>query len=129
MTTQTPDQAKIQTIDWFLREEPVAGLATTTVIDTPMYEDSSEVIYQGSDAAEIFYMKNYARGTSKRPEVRALGGDDEVYGSNIADRVFAGNGNDRVFGNYGNDTIYGDSGNDLIFGDSGKDYLKICLMA
>ena len=51
-------------------------------------------------------MKNYARGTSKRPEVRALGGDDEVYGSNIAD-IFAGN-DDRV-GNYGNDTIYGDS--------------------
>ena len=78
------------------------------------------MIYQGSDAAEIFYMKNYTYGTSKPSEVRALGGDDEVYGSNIKD---------RVFGNYGDDSIYGESGddldgawgNDLIYGDNGND--------
>ena len=149
MTTQTPDQAQIQDIleseqqvaseatartvqpadvfttnDWFFPVEPVAGLPTTTIIDTPTYEDSSRVIYQGSDAAEIFYMKNFAYGTSKPSEVRALGGDDEVYGSNINDRVFAGNGNDRVFGNYGDDAIYGDHGNDQLYGGHGHDYLN-----
>ena len=55
------------------------------------------MICQGSDGAEIFHMKNFVSGTSKRSEVRVLGGDDEVYGSNINDRVYAGNGNDRVF--------------------------------
>ena len=96
MTTQTPDHAQIQTSDWFLTEEPVAGLPTTTIIDTPTYQDSSRVICQGSDAAEIFYMKNFTYGKSKPSEVRALGGNDEVYGSNV---------NDRGFGSYGDDAI------------------------
>jgi len=149
MTTHTPDQAQIQDIleseqqvaseatartvqpadvfttnDWFSPEGPVAGLPTTTIIDTPTYEDSSRVIYEGSDAAEIFYMKNYSAATFKPSEVRALGGDDEVYGSNINDRVFAGNGNDRVFGNYGHDNIDGESGNDQLYGGHGNDRLN-----
>ena len=122
MTNHTPDQGQIQTSDWFSPEGPVAGLPTTTIIDKPTYEDSSRVIYEGSDAAEIFYMK-YFYGTSKPSEVRALGGDDEVYGSNINDLVYAGNGNDRVFGSHGDDAIYGESGNDQLYGGHGDDYL------
>ncbi len=115
MKTQTPDQAQIQTNEWFLQEEAVGGVPTKKIIDIPIYADSSMVFYQGSDAAEIIYMQEFSYAVDKRSEVLALGGDDEVYGTKF---------NDRVFGNYGDDTILGESGNDQLYGGHGHDYLN-----
>ena len=119
MTTQTPDQDQIQTNEWFLPEQPVTGLPIKKIIDAPIGGSASSVVYQGSDDAEIFYLQYRPQSS----EVRALGGDDEVYGSNVNDLVYAGNGNDRVYGKYGDDTIYGETGNDQLYGGHGDDYL------
>ena len=122
MTTQTPDQAQIQTKDLFLPERPVASLPTKKIVDTPINAPwSKRVIYQGSDAEEIFYL--HVKPVSHHTEVRAFGGDDEVYGSAVSDLVYAGNGNDRVFGKSGDDVIYGESGNDQLYGGHGDDYI------
>ena len=126
MTTHTPDQAQIQTSDWFFPEEPVAGLPTKTIIDTPTYEFYDSDSYVGSVTEEIFNLRDYFASSHRIPdftEVYAMGGDDEVYGSNINDRVFAGNGNDRVFGFYGDDKLTGGHGNDQLYGGAGRDFL------
>lgn len=154
MTTNTPDQVQIQdlidadlqeqaeleasartiqsadvaaTNDWFFPEDPVAGLPTTRIIDKPTYEFYDRDTYVGSDAAEIFNLRNYYVSSHRIPnftEVIARGGDDEINGSNINDYINAGDGNDRVFGNHGDDVVYGESGNDQLYGRHGNDRLN-----
>lgn len=156
MTTNTPDQVQIQdlidadlqaqaqaeleasartiqsadvvtTNDWFFPEEPVAGLPSTRIIDKPTHEFFDRDVYVGSDAAEIFNLRNYFVGSHRIPhrtEVIARGGDDEINGSNINDYINAGDGNDRVFGNYGDDVVNGESGNDQLYGRHGNDRLN-----
>ncbi len=60
------------------------------------------------------------------------GGNDALYGANLADSIdggagadtiFAGAGDDVVTGGDGNDTLYGGDGNDILDGGSGDDVI------
>ena len=64
----------------------------------------------------------------------ALGGDDNVVGSEFSETINGGSGNDEIFGNAGNDLINGDEnndrlfdglGNDTVYGGSGNDYVRV----
>jgi hypothetical protein len=51
----------------------------------------------------------------------ALGGDDEVLGTDGADVLRAAGGGDTVMGKGGDDALFGDAGNDLLDGGEGVD--------
>lgn len=46
------------------------------------------------------------------------GGDDDIYGNQVANRIEAGDGHDIVFGDAGADTVLGGGGNDHLYGQS-----------
>jgi Ca2+-binding RTX toxin-like protein len=49
--------------------------------------------------------------------IRALGGNDTVFGNVWNDKLFGDAGNDSLYGVRGNDTLDGGAGNDLLSGD------------
>ncbi|MDA9122749.1 S8 family serine peptidase, partial [Paracoccaceae bacterium] len=55
----------------------------------------------------------------------ALGGDDNVYGTNESDNINGGAGDDVITGNEGDDTLTGGEGNDQIDGGKGIDTVII----
>jgi len=55
--------------------------------------------------------------------IMALGGNDNVIGSNNSDVINGNRGNDRIRGRAGDDFIRGGLGNDTLIGNSGNDYL------
>ena len=58
-------------------------------------------------------------------DVRAGGGDDEIYGNRGNDRVLDGeSGNDRIFGGDGDDFLVGGADNDYLEGGDGHDTLN-----
>lgn len=62
-------------------------------------------------------------GSKKADTIRALGGDDVVYGGGGNDKLFGGAGNDELYGGSGNDKLRGDAGVDVLIGGAGKDKL------
>ena len=52
--------------------------------------------------------------------IRALGGNDTVWGNRGNDKVFGDAGDDRLFGQSGSDTLRGGEGADLLDGGGGK---------
>lgn len=60
----------------------------------------------------------------QKNRVNGLGGDDQIYGGDIADILNGGGGSDVLFGNAGNDTLKGGAGNDFIRGEEGDDTLR-----
>ena len=64
---------------------------------------------------------NMIDGRESGDVIRALGGDDSIYGDVGFDWIDAGAGNDYVEGGKGNDSILGRAGNDTIYGGSGAD--------
>ncbi len=55
--------------------------------------------------------------------IRALGGNDNILGSDGADTVYGNQGNDTLDGGAGDDFLAGGQGNDLLFGSNGNDIL------
>ncbi len=49
------------------------------------------------------------------------GGDDTLYGSNVADTMHGGYGNDTLHGGAGVDKLYGEQGDDYLDGGNGSD--------
>lgn len=71
-------------------------------------------------------------GTMAQQFNLVLGGNDAIYGRNLAvvdewgasgDWLRGWTGNDTISGLAGNDTLYGDAGNDSLLGGAGNDYL------
>ena len=130
-TTQSVDNAfqpavVETTTNFFNPDEPVAGLPTfKTVIDTPTKASDIYDFYQGSDAAEIFELKDYNLfgNPIDRTTTFAEGGDDIVHGTRVTDKVNGGDGHDIVYGWFGNDQIAGGNGNDKLYGQQGKDLI------
>lgn len=56
-------------------------------------------------------------------EIKGLGGNDTIRGSESDDTILGGTGSDRLYGYGGNDTIDGESGNDYLYGGTGTDTL------
>ncbi len=93
---------------------------------------STEVVKITISGGSLFTSGNDTVTMSTPGTVRALGGNDRVYGTSGTDVIYGdagadflkGNaGNDYLYGGTENDTLVGWSGNDVLRGDSGNDYL------
>ncbi len=73
------------------------------------------------DALE-FFTAYFARDWAKCMDI-ALGGDDQIFGSNKADNLRGGRGADDLIGLLGNDKIAGEDGDDVLGGGFGNDSL------
>ncbi|WP_049750329.1 calcium-binding protein [Synechococcus sp. CC9311] len=128
-TTQAVDNAfepaiVEPTTNFFNPDGPVAELPSfTTIIDTPTKAFGIKDYYQGSDAAEIFELRDYHLFSNpiNRTVVLAEGGDDIVHGTRVMDQVSGGDGHDTVYGWFGDDQIQGGNGNDMLYGQQGND--------
>ena len=128
-TTQAVDNAfqpaVVEPATNFLNPDgPVAELPTfTTVIDTPTKPGGIRDVYLGSDAAEVFELREFNQFSNpiNRTVVLAKGGDDMVHGTSVMDQVGGGDGHDTVFGQLGDDQLQGGHGNDMLYGQQGKD--------
>lgn len=54
--------------------------------------------------------------------IRALSGDDKLYGSAKDDYIEGHNGNDLIKGGAGDDMLWSGRGNDILFGGAGDDF-------
>lgn len=100
------------------------GENETTVINTGLIE--GDILLQGgsdfvdSRGGEI--VENGSR-SSLDFDIDARGGDDTVYGSNLADIIWGGEGADRLRGYTGDDEINGGDDNDDVRGGAGDDFV------
>jgi Ca2+-binding RTX toxin-like protein len=73
----------------------------------------SGVVFKGTDAPEIVI----ASEVGHKGSMQALGGDDQLRGSDDDETIDAGAGNDDIVAGYGNDTIIAGPGTDKVVAD------------
>ena len=92
-------------------------LADGTVLNNPAILEQTQT--WGSNSNDT--ITGYDGGSNR---IVSFGGNDTVYGGNLADTINGGDGDDYLSGNAGNDLLNGDAGNDTLVGDYGNDVLQ-----
>ena len=78
-------------------------------------EDIKDLVLVATD--QVDELRAYLTGST----IKALAGNDKLYGAQGNDVLDGGVGNDHIEGGSGNDTLIGGEGNDTLIGDSGDD--------
>ena len=92
-------------------------LADGTVLNNPAILEQTQT--WGSNGNDT--ITGYDGGSNR---IVSFGGNDTVYGGNLADTINGGDGDDYLSGNAGNDLLNGDAGNDTLVGGDGNDVLN-----
>ena len=102
------------------------GLVSSLITDSVLLKN----LVNASNAIKVPVLTNSRNAGSENIRlsasdrvIMALGGNDNVIGSNNSDVINGNRGNDRIRGRAGDDFIRGGLGNDTLIGNSGNDYL------
>ncbi|RMH46238.1 MAG: hypothetical protein D6688_05115, partial [Alphaproteobacteria bacterium] len=107
----------VRNFEYLLFDEPGLGLVPVSEVSRFRYTAPGTPNLTGTDGDE------WLIGDGAANDLRALGGNDNLFGGLGNDILRPGAGNDKVFAGDGDDTIHYESGADVLLGGAGLDTL------